>query len=110
VPLPDDRIIDGLDLLPLLRGAAPSPRDRFVYYDVRNPAAIRYQNLKYVRRNLIDISTYWPTQQGPFLFDLENDPSESYSLFEEQPERAAELSGMLDEFEAAVRDNLRGWL
>jgi arylsulfatase A len=110
VPLPQDRIIDGKDILPLLKGDAPSPHDSFVYYDVRTPVAVRYQHWKYVRRSLTDIASFWPLKQGPFLFDLETDPNESYSLLEEQPERAAQLASMLDAFEADMRANLRGWL
>ena len=110
VSLPQDRIIDGGDILPLLKGVGPSPHDRFFYYDVRTPTAVRYQRWKYVRHSLIDIGTYWPSQQGPFLFDLIMDPNESYSLLEEQPDRAAELSAMLAAFERDMKVNLRGWL
>jgi uncharacterized sulfatase len=110
VPLPQDRIIDGKDILPLLKGNAPSPHDSFIYYDIRTPIAIRYQHWKYVRKSLTDIGPYWPLKQGPFLFDLKTDPNESYSLLEEQPERAARLASMLDAFEADMKANLRGWL
>ncbi|MCX6033956.1 MAG: sulfatase-like hydrolase/transferase, partial [Chloroflexi bacterium] len=107
---PQDRIIDGKDILPLLNGEAASPHDTFFYYDVRKPVAVRYQHWKYLRRHGTDNAAYWPTQQGPFLFDLDTDPNESYSLIESQPERAEELARMLDAFEAEVRSNLRGWL
>ncbi len=109
IPLPQDRIIDGKDLLPCLKGEAPGPHEAFVYYDVRTPIAIRYQNWKYVRRSLMDISTYWPLKQGPFLFDLETDPNESYDLKNTYPEQAAKLAAMLNDFEAAMDENLRGW-
>jgi arylsulfatase A len=110
IPLPQDRIIDGRDLLPLLKGIASSPHDRFVYYDIRTPVAIRYQQWKYVRSSLTDIGPYWPLKQGPFLFNLNTDPNESYSLLDTQPDRTAELTSMLDAFEAEVEKNLRGWL
>jgi arylsulfatase A len=109
-PLPQDRILDGKDILPLLKGEAPSPHDTFIYYDVRKPVAIRYQKWKYVRNSLTDIGTYWPLKQGPFLFDLETDPNESYSLLEDQPDRATEMASMLDGFESLMEKNLRGWL
>jgi hypothetical protein len=35
VPLPGDRIIDGKDILPLLKGQAPSPHEALFYYDTR---------------------------------------------------------------------------
>jgi arylsulfatase A len=110
VDLPEDRIIDGLDILPLLKGDAPSPHDNYVYYDVRTPVAIRNGRWKYVRQHMTDISSYWPTQQGPFLFDLDADPNESYSLIESNPVQASESAALLDNFEKEMSANLRGWL
>ena len=107
---PQDRIIDGKDILPLLKGEAPSPHEALFYYDTRKPIAVRHQHWKYYRRAITDNAAFWPLQQGPFLFDLETDPNESYSLIESEPERAAELSAMLEAFEAEMAANLRGWL
>lgn len=107
---PEDRLIDGKDILPLLKGASSSPHEAFYYYDTRKLVAVRYQHWKYHRRYTMDNGAFWPLQQGPFLFDLETDPNESYSLIESQPERAAKLSAMLDGFESEMEANLRGWL
>ena len=93
-----------------MKGETTSPRDNFYYYDVRKAVAVRYQQWKYSRRHTTDISTYWPTKQGPFLFDLQNDPNESYSLIEAQPALASHLATMLDTFEDDMQANLRGWL
>ena len=110
VPLPRDRIIDGQDALPVLTGQAPSAHDRFFYYDTRKLVAVRYQHWKYFRLYTTDNAAYWPTTQGPFLFDLATDPNESYSLLEEQPQRAEQMAAMLDVFERNMQSNLRGWL
>jgi arylsulfatase A len=107
---PEDRIIDGKDILPLLKGTGSSPHDVFYYYDTRKLIAVRHQHWKYHRRYTMDNGAFWPLKQGPFLFDLETDPNESYSLIESQPERAARLSAMLDDFESEMEANLRGWL
>jgi uncharacterized sulfatase len=107
---PEDRLIDGKDILPLLKGASSSPHEAFYYYDTRKLVAVRYQHWKYHRRYTMDNGAFWPLQQGPFLFDLETDPNESYSLIESQPEQAAKLSAMLDGFESEMEANLRGWL
>ncbi len=109
-PLPQDRIIDGQDILPVLMGKASSPHDTFFYYDTRTLVAVRYQHWKYFRLYRTDNAAYWPTTQGPFLFDLNTDPNESYSLLEEQPARAAAMADMLDAFERKMKANLRGWL
>ncbi len=110
VPVPKDRIIDGKDILPLLKGQTSSPHDTIFYYDTRTVVAVRYQQWKYCRRYLTDIATYWPTKQGPFLFNLESDPNESYSMIESQPEIAEKLASMLETFELDMEANLRGWL
>ncbi len=110
IPLPTDRLIDGKDLLPLLKGEATAARDSFYYYDVRSAVAVRSNQWKYVRRHVTDISTFWPTKQGPFLFDLETDPNESYSMIESRPDVAKQLSALLENFELDMEANLRGWL
>ena len=110
VALPDDRIIDGKDILPLLKGETKSLHEAFYYYDVRTPVAVRSQQWKYVTRHVSDISTYWPTKQGPFLFDLDADPNESYSMIESRPEITEKLSAMLENFKLDMDENLRGWL
>jgi arylsulfatase A-like enzyme len=58
--LPQDRIIDGKVILPVLKGETPSPHSALFYYDTRNVVAIRHQQRKYVRRHLTDIAAYWP--------------------------------------------------
>ncbi|PWB56442.1 MAG: sulfatase [Anaerolineales bacterium] len=108
--LPQDRIIDGIDILPLLKGEAGLPHDAFYYYDTRQAVAVRSGEWKYVRRHLTDIASYWPTQQGPFLFNLASDPQEAYSMIEAEPQLARDLATLLEAFEAEMQDNLRGWL
>jgi uncharacterized sulfatase len=110
IPIPRDRVIDGKNLLPVLKGEAPSPHDRFFYYDGPILAAVRHHNWKYQRRHMSDNGGYPLFSQGPFLFDLEKDPSESYNLIETYPEVARRLAKMLDEREAEMNANLRGWL
>ncbi len=110
VPLPPDRIIDGEDILPVLTGASSSPHDTLYFYDTRTLLAVRHQQWKYHRRFRTDNAGYWPLKQGPFLFDLERDPNESYSLIESEPETAAELASMLDAWDDRMEANLRGWI
>lgn len=110
VSLPQDRIIDGKDILPVLKGEAPSPHETFYFYDTRNLVGVRHHQWKYYRYYITDNASFWPLHQGPFLFDLASDPNESYSLVESQPERAAEMAKLLEDFEAQTDGNLRGWL
>jgi arylsulfatase A len=110
IPLPADRIIDGKDILPVLEGAAPSLHDTLYFYDTRTLRAVRHRQWKYHRRYTTDNAGYWPLRQGPFLFDLDTDPNESYSLLESEPGIAAELAGMMDAWDAQMAAGVRGWL
>jgi arylsulfatase A len=110
VPVPEDRLIDGKDIMPLLAGASPSPHDTLYFYDTRTLVAVRHEQWKYHRRFRTENAGYFPLKQGPFLFDLEADPNESYSMIESRPEVAAELASMLDAWEEQMAANLRGWL
>jgi len=109
IPLPDDRIIDGRDLMPLLQGKAASSQDTFYYYFGHELGAVRSGDWKYHRRAMSDNGGYPIFRHGPFLFHLDRDPTESYSLIESEPERASRLSRMLDEWEAGIAANRRGW-
>lgn len=110
VPLPEDRIIDGRDILPLLTGGSASPHDTLLFYDVRNLVGLRWQEWKYYRRYTTDNAAYWPLRHGPFLLNLHTDPTESYSMIESEPALAAELARLLAASDAAITANLRGWL
>jgi uncharacterized sulfatase len=107
---PGDRIIDGADILPLLKGEAISPHDSLYFFDTRKLIAMRRGSYKYYRRYITDNAAFWPLQQGPFLFDLRSDPDESYSLVESRSQLADEMSGLLADFKAQMHANLRGWL
>ena len=80
-----------------MAGALPSPHETLYSYDTRMLLAIRNRQWKYHRRFFrTDNAGYWPLKQGPFLFDLDQDPNESYSLVESGPEIATELVMMLN--------------
>jgi uncharacterized sulfatase len=109
-PVPEDRIIDGQNLLPVLKGEDSRTHDTFFYYDGPILVAVRYKNWKYQRRHMSDNGGYPLFSQGPFLFDLEKDPAESYNLIEAHPGVAKDLAQMLDDWEKNVEENTRGWL
>jgi uncharacterized sulfatase len=110
VPLPDDRVIDGKNLLPVLQGKGPTPHDTFYYYFGHQLVAVRHQGWKYHRRYMSDNGGYPLFKHGPFLFDLDRDPQESYSMIESEPETAQRLARMLDDWDAKMAANVRGWL
>ena len=110
IALPEDRIIDGKNMLPVLQDHASSPHSLFFYYDGPALVAVRDQKWKYHRRHMSDNGGYPLFSQGPFLFNLESDPSESYNLIDTYPEIAQEFTEVLDFWEGEMKDNLRGWL
>jgi arylsulfatase A len=110
IPLPADRITDGRDMLPLLRGQVETLHDTLYYYKGNRLIGVRHGSWKYMRRHMTDNGGYASLQQGPFLFNLATDPNESYSLIESEPDTAARLVRMLNIWDAQLEQNLRGWL
>jgi arylsulfatase A len=106
---PKDRVIDGVSILPLLKGEAQRPHETLYFYKGNALVGVRHGKWKYLRRHMTDNGGYASLSQGPFLFNLELDPNESYSLIESMPGKAQELARMLDEFETSIEANTRGW-
>ena len=79
-----------------MAGASPSPHEALYSCDMRMLLAIRNRQWKHHRRFRTDNAGYWPMKQGPFLFDLYQDSSETYSLVDSGPEIATELAMMLN--------------
>ena len=77
IPLPGDRVIDGKNLLPVLRCEAPSPHEALYYYKGRRLLGVRQGKWKVLRRHMTDNGGSPSLRQGPFLFNLETDPNES---------------------------------
>jgi arylsulfatase A-like enzyme len=88
--LPDDRIIDGRSLLPLLEGrdGAGSPHQAFFY----RTEAVR--------------SGKWKLK-GKALYNLEEDISETKDVAADNPEVAARLNGLLSEHKQDLAKNKR---
>jgi uncharacterized sulfatase len=134
---PSDRVIDGVDLWPVLstQRADPEARPLFFFHDY-DVEAVRFGRWKYIRSN----SHYvWPTPLDktdtpagklasgrdyrppgstesvptlgtwPLLYELGRDPAEAYNVAETHPEVARELKRRLDAWRAAFRANPRGW-
>ena len=114
IPLPEDRMIDGRDMLPLLRDGAPSSHEALSFYWNRTLGAVRAGRFKYhIRRpilagyGLAPITVQIPL--GPWLFDLRNDPDESYDVAHQHPEVMERLTSVLASRVAADEENPRGF-
>jgi hypothetical protein len=105
VPLPEDRVIDGVNLLPLLlgkSGAAAGERTLFYYRGV-DIFAVRKGPWK----------AHFTTQNGygdkpqahepPRLYHLEHDPSEKYDVGNEYPEILADIKREVERHRAQLK-------
>ena len=48
-------------------------------------------------------------QQGPWLFDLANDPNESYDASRRYPEAVERMAALYAEKSSEIEENPRGW-
>ena len=89
---PEDRIIDGVDLTPVLTGEAESVRDVVFYYRSEELFAVRKGPWK---AHFITQSSYVGdepiTHSQPQLYNLEIDPSERFNIADEHPEVLSEI-------------------
>ena len=110
IPLPEDRVIDGENLMPLLMGDTDeSPHDEVYFFFNKDIVAIRQDEWKYHLRHTSDNSTYWMLKDGPNLYNLETDPQESYNMIEHEADLAIDMAAKITAMEESLEENLRGW-
>ena len=111
IPLPDDRIIDGKDILPLLTGTSTeTPHDYLYYHWSRKILAVRDKEYKYHTKHKSDNSSYFIMKIRPLLFDMQSYDQESYDQMTHHADKAEELKVKLGEFESVLKKNPRGWI
>ena len=98
--LPTDRKVDGRNILPLLRVGAPSPHEALFLFDKSRIAGVRSGRWKLVvesqYRGVLQSFSNLDSYNSPgLLFDLESDPSETYSYTRENPAIVARLTALL---------------
>lgn len=100
-PLPTGRVIDGKNILPMLQGKEPSPHEALYFYLGKELQAVRWKNWKYHRRHRVLVYPF--LKRGPWLFNLEDDPNESYNAIDKYPDIAKKLEGMMKEWESSFK-------
>ena len=102
--VPADRVVDGVDLRPVLFGKGPSPRDSMIYYRGERVFAARWGPWK----------AHFMTQAGygepkpaphdpPELYHLLHDPSEKYNVAADHPEVIEQIRELVKTHEATVK-------
>ncbi len=86
--IPDDRIIDGLDLCPTLFDEKSSPRKIMFYYRGTKIYAVRKGMFKahFITETAYAENDNLMHHDPPLLFHLGHDPSEKYNIAEKYPE------------------------
>ncbi len=108
---PDDRPIDGIDIMPVLEGNTFPERTIF-YYRNEHLCAVRkgkwklhFRYQEHPGREYVYSMSTWRIAEPPLLYDLENDPSERFDLAEEYPDIVADLSATAREYRAEIERN-----
>lgn len=105
---PQDRIIDGRDIRPLLFGeeGAVTPHEAYYYYQVDQLQAVRSGKWKlFLPQDLKRINWRKPEENTPAeLYDLEADISESNNVAADHPEVIARLTELADKMRQDIGD------
>lgn len=111
IPLPEDREIDGKDMLPQLMGEGrENTQDAYYFIHADEVLAVRTEDdMKYMVRKNCDYEPYTHNPMGPFLFDLKVDPQESYDTSARNARKAKEMADLVEKANRQIRENPRGW-
>jgi len=92
--VPDDRIIDGKNLLPALTGeSAEEVRDSYIYYRGATIYAARKGPWKahFITQWAYESDNQYMEHDPPLLYNLDLDPSEQYDIAADHPEIIQEI-------------------
>lgn len=96
-PIPSDRIIDGVDMSPILLGSGKGRRETFFYYRDTDLFAIRKGTFKAHYLTQTGYGVPKPEQHDPpLLFHLGHDPSEKHNVAKDHPGVLADLAQELE--------------
>ncbi len=101
--IPADRVIDGVDLAPILFATGPSRREVFCFYRGTQLYAARKGEFK---AHFVTRSGYGPdqpvTHDPPLLFELGHDPGERFNVAETHPDVLADIAKEVERHRATV--------
>jgi len=99
--MPDDRVIDGYDLAPVLFDEGESPRQEMFYYRGTDLYAVRKGPWKAHFRTQDGYGQPEPEMHDPpLLYHLEHDPSERFDLAKDHPEVLSEIKALVQSHKA----------
>ena len=94
--IPEDRVIDGKDIMPVLLEGTDSPYEYFFYSHWGTLGTVRWKDwkLRIINREVA-------------LYNLKSDISEKSNLKDQSPEIVAHLKKAMKEFDAEMISNVR---
>jgi len=102
--VPTDRVIDGVDLTPVLTETDHSPRNEMAYY--RGTKLMAYRKGPW-KAHFITKPAYgkepFQEHKPPVLYHLEHDPSEMYDVAKDHPAVIQELSAAAEKHQKTVK-------
>ncbi|WP_145220384.1 sulfatase family protein [Gimesia alba] len=102
--VPQDRVVDGVDLTPVLMNTGKGPREEMVYYRGTKLMAIRKGPWK---AHFITKPAYgrepFKEHDPPVLYHLEHDPSEKYDISKDHPDVIKELKAAAEKHQKTVK-------
>lgn len=117
LPLPQDRVIDGNDISPILTGKDQVNVDSsyLYYFNAQTLDAVRDQRFKYHRRRGVHAADFGDVislnaMRGPLLFDYQVDSQESYDVSATYPDEFLRMQRIFNNKLAEMKDNPRGWI
>jgi arylsulfatase A-like enzyme len=106
-PIPTDRVVDGVDMAPILFGHGSSLRDTMIYYRGDELFAVRkgpfkahYQTAPGYAGNRVQET--FEKHDPPLLFNLKNDPSEKFDVAKDHPDVLADIQRELEKHRAGL--------
>jgi arylsulfatase A-like enzyme len=103
-PIPQDRIIDGVDLSLTLKNLDPSPRNSMIYYRGSELFAARLGDYKahFITQGAYGINGDRIDHETPQLYNLSHDPSENYEIGADHPEVIEQIQAMVNEHKSKM--------
>jgi arylsulfatase A-like enzyme len=103
-PIPTDREIDGVNILPLLTGAGTVQRDAYMFYRGTRLFAVRLGRWKAHYFTQTGYGTPEPdAHTPPLLFDVQADPGENKNVAAQHPDVLAQIAAAVEKHRANLR-------
>jgi len=102
--LPNDRVYDGYNLLPVLGGTGKSPRNEMLYYHSTRLFAARKGDFKlyFYKNNPMGYPEKMEKLGAYTLYNVQHDPSERFDIAAKHPETVREIEDMVRQHQATV--------